>query len=208
LAGLSDTTGNGIGGFAGENDYGKSIISCYASGDVSGTGNYVGGLVGANYQGKIIRCYSTGRPEGTSNVGGLCGYKTTGGGYQDTGNFWDTDTSQTTTSAMGTGKTTSEMMITATFTSAGWDFSDTDGDPADWMMLKEYEDYPRLSWQDVFDGDIAGLYGVDYTDLQELASHWLQSGCPTGCEQADIDGSGTVNFYDFSILASDWLEGL
>jgi hypothetical protein len=32
----------------------------------------------------------------------------------------------------------------STFTDVGWDFSETDGDPADWMMLREGEDYPRL----------------------------------------------------------------
>jgi len=102
--------------------------------------------------------------------------------------------------------TTEQMMQQASFT--GWDFSDTDGDPADWMMLRPDEDYPRLIWQEIFDGDIAGLYGVDNTDLEELASHWLQTGCPTGCEDADIDGSGLVDLLDFAMLAADWLEGV
>jgi hypothetical protein len=197
-----------VGGLVGKNWYG-SLIGCYATGSVTGTGSYVGGLVGWN-GGSISNCYAAGAVSGTDIVGGLVGGGDTLG---ITGCFWDIDTSRTTvgvgsgTSTGVTGKTTAEMMTLSTFTSAGWDFSATDGDPADWMMLREGEDYPRLIWQEIFPGDIAGLYGVDNVDLEELASHWMQSGCPTGCEGADIDDSGSVDFVDFAMLAEDWLKG-
>jgi len=41
--------------------------------DVNGTGDYVGGLVGTNYEGSIISCYSTGKVSGDKRVGGLVG---------------------------------------------------------------------------------------------------------------------------------------
>jgi hypothetical protein len=37
--------------------------------------------------------YATGAVRGTILVGGLCGLSETGGNYEDTGNFWDTETS-------------------------------------------------------------------------------------------------------------------
>ena len=66
---------------------------------------------------------------------------------------------------MGEGMTTAQMMSQSVYNSRGWDFIDTDGDPADWMMLREGEDYPRLAWQQIISGDIAGLYGVDMVDF-------------------------------------------
>ena len=198
---------NSVGGLVGSSSS-STITSCYATGAVSG-GDSVGGLVGYNNQGKFIRCYSTGKPTGKSFVGGLCGYVVTGGNYASTYNFWDRESSGITTSAMGTGKTKTSMQTLSTFTSApaNWDFSVTDGDAADWMMLRETEDYPRLAWQEVFAGDIAGLYGVDGDDLMEVVNHWLEQGCPSGCEQADIDGSGAVDLGDFAVLAGEWMKG-
>jgi hypothetical protein len=99
------------------------------------------------------------------------------------------------------------MQTLATFTSAEWDFSATDGDPADWMMLREGEDYPRLIWQEIFAGDIAGLYGVNFVDYAEIAAHWGQTRCPSGCENADINNDGTVDINDLMFVAENWMEG-
>jgi len=53
-------------------------------------------------------------------------------------------------------------------------------------------------------GDL-GLYGVDFDDLMEMANHWLKQGCPSGCGQADLDGSGKVDLVDFAIFSKNWL---
>jgi hypothetical protein len=81
--------------------------------------DYVGGLVGRNYQGTV------------SN------------------SFWDTETSGQATSDGGTGKTTTEMQNTATFSGAGWNIVAVanPGDRNDsyiWNIVDD-ETYPFLN---------------------------------------------------------------
>jgi hypothetical protein len=216
-----DVNGNGggsssqsafVGGLVGMN--GGTLTDCYATGTVIGNTS-VGGLVGMN-GGTLTDCYAIGTVIGnTSVVGGLVGHNGNGSGPL-TACFWDTETCFPATVGVGsgistgvTGKTTAEMMALATFTDAGWDFTNesTNGTNDYWMMLREGEDYPRLAWQPVYPGDIAGLYGVDSVDYAEIAAHWGQTGCPTGCEDADINGDGTVDIFDLMLLADNWLDG-
>ncbi|WP_244613492.1 GLUG motif-containing protein [Methylosinus sp. Ce-a6] len=74
--------GSALGGLVGENTvngrYVGTIIDSYATGDVSGPGNYLGGLVGYNYGGKVDGSYATGDVTGNAtnssqNIGGLVG---------------------------------------------------------------------------------------------------------------------------------------
>jgi hypothetical protein len=125
-----------LGGLAGWNM--GIIAESYATGAANGSANclYVGGLIGQNYQGKVIRCYSTGRPSGKGGIGGLCGSAIPGGNYENTGNFWDVEKSATTAGIMGTPKTTAEMGTQSTFLNAGWDFTDV------WFM--PYGGAPQL----------------------------------------------------------------
>ncbi len=134
-----------VGGLVGEN-FG-TIGNSYATGKVKGT-DHVGGLVGCNH-GTIGNSYATGKVEGITQVGGLIGSN-----YGTIGNsFWDTDTSGQTTSAGGTGKTTSEMKNISTFSNSGWSIAITTGyNPAEietWYIkqIEGNEDYPRLHWQ-------------------------------------------------------------
>ncbi len=90
-----------VGGLVGRNDGELAIVSdCYSSGSVEGhsyiggligyqlrstvsksscngavtaTGDCAGGLVGGNHMAAVSQCFSTGRVEGQSNVGGLAG---------------------------------------------------------------------------------------------------------------------------------------
>ena len=68
-----DVTGTGyfVGGLVGLNVDG-SITNCYSTGSVSGNCN-VGGLLGVNWDGSITNCYSTGLVSGVGLVGGLMG---------------------------------------------------------------------------------------------------------------------------------------
>ena len=133
-------TGDNIGGLVGRNSSG-TIRNCYATGNVTGTANRIGGLVGSS-SGTISNSYATGNVTGTGTVtgtanriGGLVGENRGGTirnsyatgtvmGANDVGGlvgwqrsssinncFWDTGTSGLTTSAGGTGKMTTEMQM-------------------------------------------------------------------------------------------------
>jgi hypothetical protein len=66
----------GVGALAGLNM--GDIVGCYAEGHVTGLGN-VGGLVGLEYQGRILDCFSQGTVEGVDEgTGGLVGALRTG----------------------------------------------------------------------------------------------------------------------------------
>jgi len=69
-----------VGGVAGElrgaDSLGESTTNlkgCYSTGNVSGTGNYVGGLVGNIAGATIDGCHSTGKVSGVNEVGGVAG---------------------------------------------------------------------------------------------------------------------------------------
>jgi formylglycine-generating enzyme required for sulfatase activity len=153
-----------VGGLVGF-DYSGTLTTCYATGSVSGNSS-VGGLMGFNDSGTLTSCYATGLVSGTSYVGGLVGYNYRSG-TQDFC-FWDIQTSSQSVgvgegpSTGVTGKTTAEMKTLSTFTLAGWDFSNTDGDVADWVMPEN--DYPHLSWETI--------EAVIYVDVNNTAGPW------------------------------------
>jgi hypothetical protein len=134
-----------IGGLAGSNGTtlairgGPGFISdCYSTGQVSATEGVVGGIVGYNASGNLIRCYSTGSVVGNEDIGGLVGLN------KDTviQCFWDIQTSHQTTSVGGSGKTSTEMKKINTFLLWG-----TCGNDGIWK-IDEGRDYPRLYWED------------------------------------------------------------
>ncbi len=90
------------------------------------------------------------------------------------------------------------MMLQASF--IDWDFTT----PV-WMILREGEDYPRLAWQEVYAGDISGLYGVDMADFAYMADYWGLTGCggANDCGRADMDGNGNVGLDDLAVVVAD-----
>ncbi|MEN6386728.1 MAG: GLUG motif-containing protein [Phycisphaerales bacterium] len=194
----------GGGGWAGMIGYG-GLVGCNYMGTISGsystcsldmtTCENVGGLVGYNYAGTITNCYATGTVNSSDDaVGGLVGYNNLGA---ITSCFWDMQTSGRTTSDGGTGKTTAEMKRLSTFIDSGWDYSDTEGDPADWQMPTNY--YPHLAWE--------VIKCVDMEDLAILSSHWGMTGCDETqlCGDADWFVDGTIDILDLIQLAKSWL---
>jgi len=139
-----------VGGLAGLNT--GRVENSYAMGTVtrlSGTDTNLGGFVGFNFWSKIINCYSTGSVhyEGTTDPTdkGFVGSVDTGGDYEMTGNFWNVETSNQTSSAGEgegeiEGKTTAEMKRYSTYKYSNWDieFHDTED---------EADGYPFLSWE-------------------------------------------------------------
>ncbi|GAG36399.1 unnamed protein product, partial [marine sediment metagenome] len=115
------------------------------------------------------------------DIGGLIGYR----GFLDPGtvtaSFWDNQTSGLDNSSGGEGKTTAQMQDPATYIDAGWDFVDI------WTFspdVPEPETYPILAWQGCVSGPCDG-YPYPIGDLSEDCC---------------------VNWGDFSIFSSHWLE--
>jgi len=189
------SSGQRAGGFVGYCDNGTDIENCYSSGDVYTTVSKIGGFVGHNTGASTIsNCYSIGSVSGTTTeIGGFCGNQAADSFTYNS--FWDTDTSSYTSSASGTGKTTSEMQTQTTYTDAGWDFifETNNGTDDVWKILDS--DYPNLSWQETipiveFSSDATDIYEnitVNFTDLSHTnpnATSW----------EWDIDNNGTVDY--------------
>ena len=75
---------------------GSQAINCYNAGDVTGEGNFVGGVAGgADTSSTIQDCYNTGNVTGDETVGGVAGYANTSSTVQDcynTGNVTGDET--------------------------------------------------------------------------------------------------------------------
>jgi hypothetical protein len=203
----SDNYNPAVGGLVGNNYYG-SISNCYSAGLVSSFSSYncypaVGGLVGAN-DGSISNCYSIGPVSGTGDyVGGLVGESSDG---SISASFWDVNTSGQTTGYGGTGKTTAQMKTLSTFTSAGWDFSYSDGDDAVWFM--PINEYPILTWQ-ISPADIYTDGKNNFRDFAVFANYWMRDDCRrynSYCDWSDLNFDGSVNIDDLVILMSYWLQ--
>lgn len=111
-----------IGGLIGQ-DAGSGITDCYSVANVVGNfDNYAfrGGLIAHTNGTTVTSCYSAGQiPESSNYTGGLIGHNS-GTSSTVTNSFWDTSTSLWVSSAGGTGLSTEQMKMLATFTAAGW----------------------------------------------------------------------------------------
>ncbi|MGA8848311.1 MAG: NosD domain-containing protein [Dehalococcoidia bacterium] len=160
---------DGIGGLVGYNEDG-TVSNSYATGNVTGYAA-VGGLMGWIYSGTVENCYSTGSVTGDEYVGGLVGYNEDG---TVSNSFWDTETSEQTISAGGTGKMTVEMQDVATFLGAAWDIvavanPDTRNPSYIWNIV-DGETYPFLSWEQrtwYVDDDLVDYPDADFTEIQD-----------------------------------------
>jgi len=200
----SNVTGNYLlGGLVGVND--KIITNCYSSGDISG-GDKVGGLAGGQtWDGTIANCYSTGSVSGNEIVGGLV-VENYGGSV--TASFWDIQTSGQSTSAGGTGKTTTEMQNINTYLNAGWDFvAESVNGTEDIWSICEGTNYPRFVWQ-IPPGDFVCPDGITIDDFEFFTEYWLDDNCDLSndyCQGTDLDFSGTVDVNDLEIFFENWL---
>lgn len=153
-----------VGGLVGENEEQNNIEDSYARGRVTGTGSeqqQIGSAVGENL-GYIYNIYATGNVTASGDqIGGLIGVNHDDDIEGEVLNsFWDKQTTSKVSSAGGTGKTTAEMKNTLTYTSlatAGldeaWDFmSDPNDDSNDsdiWSInAGNNNGYPCLTWQE------------------------------------------------------------
>jgi hypothetical protein len=217
ISAASDGDQAAAGGIAGHvedgsltDNYSTASVTSVSTADIS----IAGGLVARKGWGNIERCYSTGTVTANGAIesiaGGLAGI---GEGF--VGCFWDTDTSNQSTSAGGedvVGLSTIDMQTLATFTDGGWDFADetTNGTNDIWRMCADGVDYPKLNWESI-DGDFACPAGVDSDDLDYFFQRWLFTDCTADnnfCGGTDMNTTGNVDMADFAIFAQHWLEGI
>lgn len=113
-----DVTGgiNYTGGLIGDLPNATQVSNAYSLGKVLGN-NFVGGLIGGFSNGSLTNSFSAGLVEGSSNTGGLIG--SGNATTSATESFWDTDTSNQSSSYDGEGKTTLELFTPSTF--SAWD---------------------------------------------------------------------------------------
>ncbi len=137
--GIVKGTKGAVGGLIGRAFDTLTVSDCYSRVEVTGA-QYAGGLIGDVEQGATIEhCYSTGSVTSDLKAGGLIGYSVAI--HPVISSFWDIGTSGRAASAGGTGKTTLQMKMPATFSESSW--SDTL-----WCMDSSLNDgYPYLSWQ-------------------------------------------------------------
>jgi hypothetical protein len=190
-----------VGGLVGKTtDESSEVTNCYATGIVVAD-QYVGGLVGQVEQGRVYKCYSVGGVTGNRDVGGFTGRVRVLGNVSRS--YWDTQASGQQTSAGGTGKTTSQMKMMNTFLNDAWDFWGI------WTICTDMNYPTLLSLIPVADLDCPD--GVNFIDFAIFASQWGLDNCSPAngnCQGADINHSGTVDFWDLQIFTQHWLEGL
>jgi hypothetical protein len=196
------TSDDEAGGFAGRNL--GDINDCYSMGDSSGIWD-IGGFVGFNWNGVIMRSYSTGFANGSVSTGGLVG-KSSGGTALDS--FWDIG-SGSPDNGIGTGLTSTQMQTQASFTSAGWDFvsESSNGNENIWRMCVDIVEYPKFWWE-FSEGDFLCPDGVSGEDYAYFASRWGDVNCGNSndCDGVDFDFSGAIDWMDFKVLCESWLE--
>jgi|GEM_PF-3369166 len=168
VTGVEIAGNNFVGALAGLNDD-AAISNVYSSGSVLGSG-ITGGLIGGNNAnissvysfatttsniiaggliGKntadITKAFSYSLVNGSGEVGGLVASSTAG---IITNSFWDSEATDISISAGGTGKTSTEMKARSTFENAGWDFDNI------WAINTNPQinnNYPYLYWQAPFE---------------------------------------------------------
>ncbi len=78
-SGAVSATSDYAGGLVGYNNNASAITFCYATGTVTGSADFVGGLVGYNYNASIVNnSHATGNVSGIEHVGGLVGNSISG----------------------------------------------------------------------------------------------------------------------------------
>lgn len=141
--------GNYVGGLAGlsspnSGPSGGMLENVYAWGIVTGTGSYVGGLIGSAGLASISGAYATGAVTGASGVGGLIGSQSNS---VINSAYWDTETTGQSKSAGATSclRSTYCGETTATLQSGTLP---TGFDPTVWIATQGQ--YPKLQWQGDF----------------------------------------------------------
>ena len=185
-SGADDQNAVKFGGLSGCNQKG-TILNSYAKGSVTAdNATNVGGLAGCIlYRGRIERSFSTGLVSGNSdNMGGLVGRVGNGGNAGVVADsYWDTETSNQSSSAGGTGLPTGDMTGSDAETNLeGFDFTN--------IWKTNTDDYPSL--QAVTPTTYVEWTGSSSTDWG-VSGNWKDSN-PPGTDDIAIIPEGLSNY--------------
>jgi hypothetical protein len=184
VIGCVSGTGFYIGGLVGTND--GTISNCYAVGAVSGK-NDTAGLVGHNCHGTISNCYATGEVSGDRHTGGLVGHNCFG----TISNCYATETvdgNDYTGGLVGDSGGT----VSASF----WDIESGGPDNGIGTPLPTEQMQIESTFTDA---------GWDFIEIWNIGEHQTYPFLrihPAG----DINHDDIVNFFDLAILADHWLQ--
>ena len=112
-----------VGGLIGQyncRNYSLTVKNCYSTGAVDGS-DYVGGLIGCqNDGGHFYNSYAVGKVASANNSGGITGWRSGISSALIEKCYYDTETTEKSTSENGIGKTTAEMKTEENYLT--WDF--------------------------------------------------------------------------------------
>lgn len=145
-----------------------SIIDIYATGQVSGAGDYIGGLVGFCQIGSVINAYATGNVSGSSQVGGLLGHSYATVSY-----------SYATGSVLGLGNSVAGLVG---YTQGG--------------MLKSVYATGSASSSGYYVGGLVGYNGASVTNAYSIGAVSSSSGYAGGLIGYNPYGSATNSYWD------------
>ncbi len=209
-----------LGGIVGDN-WGL-IENCFATCDVAGTTAHVGGLVGRN-EGTILSCYATGNVSGTTLVGGLVGRHSAAffgvGIISDchasgsvTGNYagglvgqsWTGVITKSYASGYVSGGSVNgglvgEVVMGGQTNSSFWNYETTGQLVSDGGTAKSTKEMMTKSTFTDAGWDLAEIW-----DMEENQTYPYLRTEPAG----DLSHDKKVDFTDFAVLASHWLEGI
>ncbi len=158
-----------VGGFIGHVFNLGQVDNCYSLATITQNSAYTGGFVGLiGNQTVINRCYSNTSIANTSGqafVGGFAGKIEAPINIQNS--FWNIETSNTTISAGGVGKTDAEMKNSQTFLDAGWDFicESANGNYNYWGLNSLANGgYPFLLWQEYLYDNVPPIITSSHND--------------------------------------------
>ena len=204
-----------IGGLVGYNL--SAIEQCYSTAEViGGNDEGIGGLVGGNI-GTVSKCFATGDVSGIIDVGGLVGYNYSGGTISDSYSHGDVNAAMGYAGGLVSGNngivercySTGEVTISDHLGSglvshdnnsvinSFWDIQSSNCNNSDGGTgLLTAQMQMRSTFAD------AGWDMVNVWDIGENQTYpFLRKHLPS-----DINKNGETNFYDFAILAENWLK--
>ena len=192
---VSVSGNNYVGGVVGWNISSGNVKNCYntGTGTVTGTVDFVGGVVGQNFGGTVENCYNTVNVTGTGNwVGGVVGFNSSG--YDDipdviVANCYFLQTAEVNDKLQGIGggsgtSSNVEPRTADAFHSGevAWRLENgqTAGSSQVWgqnLMNEPKDNYPQLR---AFDADTPQVYKVAFMNGEEYHAEYANNGMTVG----------------------------